>query len=71
MLNYSKILELYRNELLVNTIPFWTKYTIDKKYGGILSAITDDAQIVSTDKYMWSQLRAIYTFSALYNKIEK
>jgi N-acylglucosamine 2-epimerase len=71
MVDFAKILDLYRHELLVNAIPFWTKHTIDHKYGGILSAITDDAQIVSTDKYMWSQLRAIYTFSALYNKIEK
>ena len=26
--------------------------------------------MLSTDKYMWSQLRAIWTFAALYNRIE-
>ena len=49
MLYFTKILEMYRHELLINIIPFWTKNTIDKKYGGVLSAITDDAQIVTTD----------------------
>ncbi len=30
-----------------------------------MTCISDDGQVVSTDKYMWSQLRAIWTFSAL------
>jgi N-acylglucosamine 2-epimerase len=60
--DFTKILDVYRHELLVNTIPFWTQHTIDKRYGGIFSAITDDAKIVTTDKYLWSQLREYILF---------
>lgn len=63
--------QLYRAELLDSVIPFWLKYAMDWKNGGICTCISDQGEILSTDKYMWSQLRAIYTFSCLYNKIEK
>lgn len=64
------LLAIYRDELLERTIPFWMQHAIDGERGGILTCIGDDGQIISTDKYMWSQLRAIWTFSALYNRIE-
>ncbi len=69
-LSLPALLQLYRSELLERTIPFWLKYGVDWKNGGICTCISDDGVVQSTDKYMWSQLRAIYTFSALYNKIE-
>ncbi|MCI0477666.1 MAG: AGE family epimerase/isomerase, partial [Anaerolineales bacterium] len=53
------------------TIPFWIKYGIDWTNGGICTCISDDGRVLSDDKYMWSQLRAIWTFSALCNKIER
>lgn len=61
---------IYRAELLERSIPFWLKHAIDRQNGGILTCISDEGQVLSTDKYMWSQLRAIWTFSALYNRIE-
>jgi len=67
---FSDLLAIYRAELLERTIPFWMTHAIDREYGGILTCIADDGQGISTDKYMWSQLRAIWTFSALYNRIE-
>lgn len=70
-LNFSSLLTHYRAELLDRVIPFWLKYGIDWQNGGICTCITDDGRIVSDNKYMWSQLRAIWTFSALYNKIER
>lgn len=69
--NAEALLQLYRAELLNNVIPFWLRYAMDWKNGGICTCISDQGEILSYDKYMWSQLRAIYTFSALYNKIEK
>jgi len=50
-------------------MPFWMKHAVDEK-GGINTCITDEGTITSYDKLMWSQLRAVYTFSALYNRIE-
>jgi N-acylglucosamine 2-epimerase len=70
-LNFSGLHKLYRAELLDRTIPFWLKYGIDWQHGGICTCISDEGQVVSGDKYVWSQLRAIWTFSALYNKIER
>ncbi len=70
-LDLSALLAQYRSELLERTIPFWLKYGVDREYGGICTCISDDGRVLSTDKYMWSQLRALYTFSALYNRIER
>ena len=67
---FVDLLAIYRAELLQRTIPFWLEYAIDREYGGILTCISDEGQVLSTDKYMWSQLRAIWTFSALYRRIE-
>jgi len=70
-MDFSTLYSLYRAELLDRTIPFWIKYGIDWTNGGICTCIADDGRVLSDDKYMWSQLRAIWTFSALYNKIER
>lgn len=67
---FVDLLAIYRAELLQRTVPFWMNHAIDWKHGGILTCISDEGQVLSTDKYMWSQLRAIWTFSALYNHIE-
>jgi len=69
--NFKPLLSLYRAELLDRTIPFWLQHGLDREYGGICTCINDQGQVVSGDKYGWSQLRAIWTFSALYNKIER
>jgi N-acylglucosamine 2-epimerase len=68
---FVDLLAIYRSELLERTVPFWLKHAIDWRNGGILTCISDEGQVLSEDKYMWSQLRAIWTFSALYNKIEQ
>ena len=67
---FVDLLALYRAELLERVVPFWLNHAVDEQNGGLLTCITDEGQVVSEDKYMWSQLRAIWTFSALYNKIE-
>lgn len=74
---FVDLLAIYRAELLERVVPFWLEHAIDNaatwaaENGGILTCISDEGQVLSMDKYMWSQLRAIWTFSALYNKIER
>ncbi|RMF02020.1 MAG: hypothetical protein D6768_09270, partial [Chloroflexi bacterium] len=68
---FADLRAIYRAELLERTIPFWLTHAIDWQRGGILTCISDEGRVLSTDKYMWSQLRAIWTFSALYNRIER
>ena len=67
---FVDLLAIYRAELLERVVPFWLEHAIDWQYGGLLTCISDEGQVLSRDKYMWSQLRAIWTFSALYNRIE-
>lgn len=53
-------------------IPFWFKHAMPaNNTGGINTCIASDGTLLSDDKYMWSQLRAIYTFSAMYNHIKQ
>jgi N-acylglucosamine 2-epimerase len=67
---FIDLLAIYRTELLERVVPFWLQHAIDREQGGILTCISDQGEVLSTDKYMWSQLRAVWTFSALYNHIE-
>ena len=69
-IDWPALLARYRHELLDSVVPFWMRHAVDREHGGLLTCISDEGQILSTDKYMWSQLRAIWTFSALYNRIE-
>lgn len=64
-------LQKYRRTLIDDVVPFWLKYGIDRKYGGISNVCDDDGKVLSYDKYIWSQGRALWTFSALYNRVEK
>jgi N-acylglucosamine 2-epimerase len=69
-IDWPALLARTRHELLDSVVPFWLRHAIDREHGGLLTCISDEGEILSTDKYMWSQLRAIWTFSALYNRID-
>ena len=62
-MDFAGLYKLYRSELLDRTIPFWLKYDIDWRHGGICTCSSDEGQILSGDMYVWSPLRAIWTFS--------
>ncbi|MGH9445323.1 MAG: AGE family epimerase/isomerase, partial [Terriglobia bacterium] len=66
----NQLRDQYRSLLLDGIAPFWLEHGIDVEHGGVLSCMTDDGQIVSEEKFMWSQGRSVWTFSALYNRIE-
>ena len=67
---FTDLLAIYRAELLERVVPFWLEHAVDWQHGGLLTCIADDGTVLSSDKYLWSQLRAIWTFSALYNRVE-
>ncbi|MCL5104318.1 MAG: AGE family epimerase/isomerase [Armatimonadetes bacterium] len=62
--------ELYRKTLIEDIVPFWMKHAIDKESGAINNCLDDAGNQLSKDRYLWSQGRALWTFSALYNRIE-
>ncbi|MGH9616664.1 MAG: AGE family epimerase/isomerase, partial [Acidobacteriaceae bacterium] len=70
-MNPKRIYDQYRTLLLDNIIPFWLNHGIDWEHGGVLSCMRDNGSLVSGDKYIWSQARSVWTFSALYNRVEK
>ena len=68
-MNFQKVAEDYRDLLQNNLLPWWLNHAIDRDLGGICTCIGDDGTIVNHDKYVWSQLRALWTFSAAWNRI--
>jgi len=70
-MNTLKYKEIFRKELLNNVIPFWTKNSEDKEYGGFFTCLDEKGKVYDTDKFMWLQCRQIWTLSMLYNQVEK
>jgi len=69
-MDFSVIEKRYRKLLLEDFVPFWLCNGIDWEHGGVLSCMKEDGTVVSTDKFIWSQARSVWTFSALYNRVE-
>ncbi len=66
-MSFTELLQFYRNHLRDDLMPFWLRHAIDCECGGIFTGINDDGSLNTTDKFIWSNVRAIYTFSTLYN----
>lgn len=67
----TRLHEWHRRVLMQDVVPFWLRYAVDREYGGLFTCLRDDGSMISSDKYLWSQCRAVWTFSALYNRIEQ
>ena len=63
--------EFYRGLLLEDVIPFWEKYSPDRRLGGYFSCLDRDGTVFDRDKFIWLQAREIWMFSHLYNRVEK
>jgi N-acylglucosamine 2-epimerase len=70
-MDFTKYAEQYRDALLQDVIPFWLQHSIDKKYGGFFTCLDRDGRVFDTDKFMWLQGRQVWTFSMLYNQVER
>lgn len=66
-----KYKDLYKNTLLNDIIPFWEKYSIDSENGGYFTCLNRKGKVYDTDKFMWLQGRQAWTFSMLYNEVDK
>ena len=60
----------FKNDLK-NILDFWLKSSIDYKNGGIYTCVDREGNVYGTDKSVWFQGRALWTFSKAYNVIEK
>lgn len=66
-----KLIGIYRSGLLEDTIPFWTRYSVDHESGGFLTYLDRDGSAYGADKPVWLQCRIIWVFSKLYNDVER
>lgn len=69
-LSRKQLTVTYRDTLLKDVIPFWLKHGMDRKHGGIMTAVDRDGMVVDTDKSVWFQGRAAWMFATLYNTVE-
>ena len=70
--NLNQCLEGITNELENGIIPFWLKNGIDKEYGGYLTNFDENGiPTGDTNKYIVTQTRMIWGFSALYQMYRK
>jgi N-acylglucosamine 2-epimerase len=53
--------------LFRQVIPFWLEHAVDRD-GGLNTCLTDEGRLVSRDKWLWSQWRAVWVFSRLYRQ---
>ncbi len=68
---YLKNLEgQYKDELLLNVIPFWEKHSKDREYGGYFTCLGRYGNIFDTDKFIWLQARQAWMFATLFDKVE-
>ena len=70
-MDFAKLSEQYKSELLDNVVPFWLEKSQDLQYGGYFTCLDRDGRVFDTDKFIWLQGREVWLFSYLYNKVEK
>ncbi|MGL5914310.1 MAG: AGE family epimerase/isomerase [Bacteroidales bacterium] len=71
-LNYIKqCSEKYVADLTGNIMPFWLKYGLDLKNGGIYTCLDREGKLMDSTKSVWFQGRFAYICAYAYNHIEK
>lgn len=71
MVDFNKLAEQYRKELLEKVLPFWLEKSQDTKHGGYYTCLDRAGNVFDRDKFIWLQGREIWMFAMLYNKVEK
>jgi N-acylglucosamine 2-epimerase len=67
----SSLAAVYRDALLGDVIPFWLRHGLDHDHGGYLTALDRDGTVIDDDKSIWFQGRGAWTFSTLFNTVER
>ena len=64
--NVKKLLAFYKRSLTGSVLPFWLKYGMDSVHGGIYTGLDRDGSLLESDKSVWFQGRALWTFAQSY-----
>jgi N-acylglucosamine 2-epimerase len=65
-----ELLATYRDGLLNDTLPFWTKHCVDREHGGFIMSLDRKGTPIDTDKGVWQQGRFTWLLGELYNNVE-
>ena len=69
--SWSELRQFLHQHLTEHVLPFWFPKLIDQRYGGLKNCVQDDGEVLSTEKYLWSQGRALWVLSKLFNDIDQ
>ncbi|WP_207422845.1 AGE family epimerase/isomerase [Desertivirga brevis] len=70
-MDFNRYSSIYLKNLVDEVLPFWLKNSPDKEYGGFFTCLDTEGRVFDTDKFIWLQARQVWTFSMLYNQMEK
>lgn len=66
----ARLIKVYRDGLLNDTLPFWINHCVDREHGGFLFSLDRDGSVLSTDKSIWIHGRFVWLLSTLYTTVE-
>ena len=69
--SFGRLAELYRHALFEDVIPFWETHSVDWERGGYFTCLDRRGEVFDTDKFIWLQARQMWTFSMLYQRVER
>ncbi len=69
-MSYQPTPSEYMDCLFGDTLPFWTRFAVDREYGGFFTALDHDGTLVDDDKAVWQQGRFTWLLGELYNNVE-
>lgn len=59
-----------RDHLFGHVLPFWERHAFDEK-GGLLTCVNDAGSVLGTEKWLWSQWRAVWVFSRIHRSLDR
>lgn len=63
--NLTCVRDRLRCELFDSVLPFWEQHAFDPA-GGLNTCIDDEGRVISRDKWLWSQWRAVWVFARVF-----
>jgi N-acylglucosamine 2-epimerase len=71
MSSFAELASRYSSALFDDVLPFWDRHSPDREAGGYFTCLLRDGTVFDTDKFIWLQARQVWTYSMLYNRVEK
>jgi len=65
------LLSEYHRRLTTSILPFWIDHGLDKVNGGMYTGLDRDGSLLESDKSVWFQGRALWTFATAYIEVEQ